>query len=311
MILKRNFNPLKVFSYIWRETLFALMLSTAVYVAFAHFDLKFIAFPIAPLTILGTAIAIFLAFRNNTSYTRWWEARTLWANLSGNSRIFTRQIVANVDNALSLGKGGDAKSVEAYKREMVYRQIAFAHALRIHLRGQATWRDLLPFLNSEEYAQLLTKANKPNWLLQTQGKRIKDGIKQEILGAFDNITLEPQLAAFNNWQTLCERLKQTPVLRQYDYFSRTFVWTFIALFPFSLIELFKSMPSMVIPFSVLLAFVFAMVQRIGEVNEEPFENNIQDVPMSAICNQIERDLREQLGESELPAAIEPKDGYLF
>ncbi len=311
MILKRNFNPLKVFLYVWRETLVSLLLSTAVYVAFVHFELKFLAFPIAPLTILGTAIAIFLAFRNNTSYTRWWEARTLWANLAGNSRIFTRQLIANIDTALSLGKGGDASAVQAYKREMIYRQIAFAHALRLHLRNQSTWSDLLPLLNSDEYAELLAKSNKPNWLLQTQGKRIKDGIKMEILGAFDNITLEPQLSAFNNWQTLCERLKHTPVLRQYDYFSRTFVWVFIALFPFSLVGLFNSIPQMVIPFSILLAFVFAMVQRIGEVNEEPFENKIQDVPMTAICNQIERDLREQLGESDLPATVEAKDGYLF
>ncbi len=311
MILKRNFNPLKVFSYIWRETLFALSLSSAAYLGFAHFDLKFIAFPIAPVTILGTAIAIFLAFRNNTSYSRWWEARTLWANLAGNSRIFARQLIANVDNALSLGKGGDVDAVQAYKREMIYRQIAFAHALRIHLRGQSTWSDLLPFLNSQEYAQLVTKSNKPNWLLQSQGTRIKEGIKREILGAFDNITLEPQLSAFNNWQTLCERIKQTPVLRQYDYFTRLFLWVFIALLPFSLIETFKSAPAMVIPFSTLLAFVFGMVQRIGEVNEEPFENKIQDVPISAICNQIERDLREQLGESELPAMVEAKDGYLF
>lgn len=311
MILKRNFTPLKVFSYVWLESLFALLLSTAVYVAFAHFEMKFLAFPVAPLTILGTAIAIFLAFRNNTSYTRWWEARTLWANLAGNSRIFTRQLIANADNALATGKGGDIATVHAYKREMVYRQIAFAHALRLHLRQQSTWSDLVPFLNSDEYSALLTKSNKPNWLLHSQGKRIKDGIRMEILGAFDNITLEPQLSAFNNWQTLCERLKQTPVLRQYDYFSRTFVWVFIALFPFSLVGLFNSIPQMVIPFSILLAFVFAMVQRIGEVNEEPFENKIQDVPMSAICNQIERDLREQLGESELPAAFEPKDGYLF
>jgi len=191
MILKRNFNPLKVFLYVWRETLISLMLSTAVYVAFVHFELKFLAFPIAPLTILGTAIAIFLAFRNNTSYTRWWEARTLWANLAGNSRIFTRQLIANIDTALSLGKGGDASTVQAYKREMIYRQIAFAHALRLHLRNQSTWSDLLPFLNSDEYTELLVKSNKPNWLLQRQGKRIKDGIRMEILGAFDNITLEP------------------------------------------------------------------------------------------------------------------------
>jgi ion channel-forming bestrophin family protein len=65
-----------------------------------------------------------------------------------------------------------------------------------------------------------------------------------------------------------------------------------------------------VPLSLLFTFVFAIVQRTGEVNEEPFENQITDVPLSALCRIVEHDSRETLGEADLPANLEPKDGYL-
>lgn len=63
--------------------------------------------------------------------------------------------------------------------------------------------------------------------------------------------------------------------------------------------------------ALVLAFVFAIVQRTGEVNEEPFENRITDVPLTALCRIIERDARATLGETGLPPRLEPKDGYLW
>jgi putative membrane protein len=66
-----------------------------------------------------------------------------------------------------------------------------------------------------------------------------------------------------------------------------------------------------IPVSVIISFVFAIIGKVGEVNEDPFENRITDVPMTAMCNTIERDLREMLGETDLPPRAEPRDGFLF
>jgi predicted membrane chloride channel (bestrophin family) len=152
MILKKNFNPLKVISYVWRELLAATLVSGLVFWLYRQ-EVKTVALPFTPIGILGTALAIFLAFRNNASYARWWEARTIWANLLNSSRIFARQIV--------------------------------------------------------------------------------------------------------------------------------------------------------------IAFVFATIERVGAVNENPFENKIQDVPLTAICRTIERDLKEQLGETDLPPKLEPENGYLY
>lgn len=311
MILKRNFNPVKIIQYVKSELLLAILLSTGVFIWHRNQGAQ-IPLPFSLIAILGSALAIFIAFRNNTSYARWWEARTLWGSIINNSRIFARQIIANADNAIATGKS-TPEIVHAYKKEMVYRQIAFAHALRLHLRKQHSNDEFKHLLSDSEWHQLTGKNNLPNLLLLQQGIRIKEGMKQEILGAFDNISLEPTLAGFNNFQGSCERIKNTPLLRQYDFFTRLFLYVFIVLLPFSLMGEFSrlNIGYLMIPASVVISYVFATMGKVGEVNEDPFENKITDIPMTALCNTIERDLKEMLGETDLPPKLNPVKGFLF
>lgn len=312
MILRKIFNPIAVVRYMRWELTASTFLSTAVYFLYHNQYLGNASLPFSVAAILGSALAIFLAFRNNNSYNRWWEARTVWGSIINNSRIFARQIIANADSALSSGKVS-AEQINDYKKEMVYRQIAFAHALRLHLRGQKSLEELKHLLSKEEFEHAVQKQNIPNYLMFVQGKRIKDGMKMEILGAFDNISLEPTLAGFYHFQGACERIKNTPLLRQYHFFTKLFLWVFVAILPFALITDFSKMctPALMIPLSILVAFVFGVMGKVGEVNEDPFENRITDIPMSAMSNTIERDLKEMLGEAELPPKHGPQDGFLF
>lgn len=311
MILRKIFNPIAVARYMRWELAASTILSVAVYFLYHNRHLEKISLPFSIAAILGSALAIFLAFRNNNSYNRWWEARTIWGGIINSSRIFARQIIANADSALSGGKVS-GEQIEAYKKEMVHRQIAFAHALRLHLRGQKSWEEFGHLLSKDELEQVIQKQNVPNFILLNQGKRIKEGMKSEILGAFDNISLEPTLAGFNNFQGACERIKNTPLLRQYHFFTKLFLYVFMVLLPFSLIADFNKMgvPALMIPLSILVAFVFGVMGKVGEVNEDPFENRITDIPMTAMCTTIERDLKEMLGETDLPEKRLPKNGFL-
>ncbi|HRL66812.1 MAG TPA: bestrophin family ion channel, partial [Ottowia sp.] len=58
---------------------------------------------LVPFSLIGLALAIFLGFRNGTSYSRWWEARVLWGQLLIASRAAVRQALTLVD-----GGQGDA-----------------------------------------------------------------------------------------------------------------------------------------------------------------------------------------------------------
>lgn len=310
MIVKRNFDLRKVFWNIRFETLTTLLVAIIVFVLH-QWQLIDIALPFSIAGILGSALAIFIAFRNQSSYARWWEARTIWGGIINNSRIFARQIIANVDHAVAIGKA-NTNDADKYKNEMINRQIAFAHSLRLHLRKQNTMDEFQHLLSDTEFKALKEKQNRPNILLHTQGIRIKEAMQKEMLGAFDNISIEPNLATFSNWQGACERIKNTPLPMNYQYFTKLFLYVFIFVLPVCLIGDFAkmNMDYLLIPVSFIITFVFAVMNRVGEINENPFENQMSDIPMTALCNTIERDLKEMLGEP-MPEKIEAKNGYLY
>lgn len=314
MIVKRNFHPLRVWSYIWREVTYALILSVAVYLVYLFWkNGAQLAIPFVPVGVLGSALAIFVAFRNQSAYGRWWEARQLWGGIVNSSRVLARLVVTFADSHSHQPNYDPARN-EAFKHSMVYRQIAWVHALRLHLRKQSTWEEIKPFLSEEEYMDILTRQNKPNYLQMLMGRQIYEAMAKGTLGGFDSFQMEGQLLALANYQGACERIKNTPLPRQYDFFTRLFVWTFATLLPFGLLSLFVTLPQLtvlIIPLTVIIAGMFTIMEKTGAANEDPFENRTTDVPLTALCNTIERDLREQLSETNLPPKLEPVNGYLW
>ncbi len=311
MIVKRNFNPIKVIQYVKTELIFAVAISVMVFVLHKQ-GVTAISFPFSIAAILGSALAIFIAFRNNSSYSRWWEARTLWGGIINSSRVLARLIITFTDSH-SHQQNYDKERSELFKKEMIYKVIAWVHALRLHLRKQDNWQELKPFLSEQEFIELQKSQNKPNFIHLILGKKIYEAMANGTLGGFDSFQMEGQLLALANYQGGCERIKNTPLLRQYDFFTRVFLYTFMLLLPFSLIGDFTKMniDYLMISVSIIISFVFAIIGKVGEVNEDPFENRITDVPLTAMCNTIERDLREMLGETDLPKKLEPENGFLY
>lgn len=311
MILKRNFNPIKVFGYVRKEIIFSFLVSILVWINF-EFKISAIALPFSISAILGSALAIFIAFRNNSSYGRWWEARTLWGGIVNSSRILARLIITFTDSH-SHQSNYEKERSDSFKKEMVWYCIAWVHALRLHLRKQDNWEELQTYLSSDDFNALTNSQNKPNFLQLMMGRKIYQAMSNGTLGGFDSFQMEGQLLALANYQGSCERIKNTPLLRQYDFFTRLFLYAFMLLLPFSLIGDFGRMEIgyLVIPVTLIISFVFAILAKVGEVNEDPFENRITDVPLTALCITIERDLREMLGEKDLPAPAKPFEGYLY
>jgi putative membrane protein len=311
MIVKRNFNPIKVIQYVKTELIFAVAIAVMVFVLHKQ-GVTAISFPFSIAAILGSALAIFIAFRNNSSYSRWWEARTLWGGIINSSRVLARLIITFTDSH-SHQQNYDKERSELFKKEMIYKVIAWVHALRLHLRKQDNWQELKPFLSEQEFIELQKSQNKPNFIHLISGKKIYEAMANGTLGGFDSFQMEGQLLALANYQGGCEKIKNTPLLRQYDFFTRVFLYTFMLLLPFSLIGDFTKMniDYLMISVSIIISFVFAIIGKVGEVNEDPFENRITDVPLTAMCNTIERDLREMLGETDLPKKLEPENGFLY
>lgn len=313
MIVKRNLKLQRTLRSIWKELAFVGVVALGACALRASSGVAAAALPFGPLGVLGTALAILLGFRNNTGYARWWEARTIWGQIASGCRALSRQLSSSIDSADKVGKGGGADALAAYKRELVHRLIAFPHALRLQLRRQDDWDQLAPLLPAGDLARVRAAVNKPSAILQALGDRLKDGVREEKLGQFDQISLEPGLTGLQAAQAGCEKIKGTPMLRQYEFFTRVFLWTFLTLLPPSLLGLFPTDTGgwLTVPISLAIGFVYAITGKTGQVTEDPFENRIHDVPLTAICNTIERDLRDLLGETDLPPATEPVEGYLY
>lgn len=309
MIVKRNFNIWKVFQSIHKEITVSFIISLLVWVLSSENVMNW-SIPFSIIGILGSSLAIFIAFRNQSSYARWWEARTIWGNVVANSRVFARQIITNVDHAFISNKITQEKA-ESFKKEMIFRHIAFVHSLRLQLRNQSVMNELTEYLIVNEREELTNKENIPNYLLSKQGERIKDATREEHLGAFDTISMEPNLASFSNFQSASERIKNTPLPMNYQYFTTLFLYVFIVITPVSIVGDFHKLQLSFasIPLCLLLTFVFSIMNKVGKLNENPFDNQVTDIPLTALCNEIERDLKEMLQHS-LPEKTQPINGYL-
>jgi putative membrane protein len=68
---------------------------------------------------------------------------------------------------------------------------------------------------------------------------------------------------------------------------------------------------LVIPFSMLISWVYTSLEQVGESTENPFEGSANDVPISQMSRTIEIDMREMLGETDLPPALQPKNNIIL
>lgn len=315
MIIRSGTGLWRALSSDWPALLYFLALSLTAEWVYENTQLKHTALPLVPLSVLITAMSIFLGFQINQCYERWWEARRLWGQLVNGSRSFGRQTTTLV-TAARVAALGDESHAARLQRELVFRQIAYVNALRMTLRSGGELPDqdrqsLGAWLDQEEVARLRDARNAPVQLLQRQGERLaavfgSDMAEQQIL-----LQLDDTLSEMYDVQGGCERIKRTAFPDRFRFHTHLFVWMVATLIPFSLIETDKTFDVIAIITETLLAFVFVTIERLGSELRDPFENSVNDIPMSAICRTIEIDLRQQLGETELPAPLQPVKGVLM
>lgn len=268
MIVKRNFNPIKVWRYIQGPMLFVVLWSTVVWGLYYATQAAELLLSFTPIGVLGSALAIFIAFRNNSAYGRWWEARKIWGSLVNNSREFARMVINFVDVCIRAHPERKAE-MNAFKQELVYRHIAFVHAMRLHLRQQENWQDIRPLLTEADYQVVAGSHNKPNFLNMLNGDCLRKGQDDGMLEWYHTFQIESNLTQFANQLGMSERIKNTPLPRQYDFFTRVFVILFSALLPFGLLNFFQTdalQPHtwLIIPFSILISGVFVIMDRSCE-----------------------------------------------
>ncbi|MBP47033.1 MAG: hypothetical protein CMH53_03760 [Myxococcales bacterium] len=303
MYLARTITLRGLIKFGWRQVLLFTVVSTSVCLLYIEADVTDIAIPFLPLSTVGTAMAILLGFRNNSAYERWWEARKIWGGLVNQSRHWAAQV-----NTCMVYDVAEQKQVKDLQRELVYRQIAFLNALRIQLRGQDDWDEVRSFLPEHEAEMLAVWKNRASQINGQSIRRLMDANNAGWIDSYRHVALLDTLEQFYELQGKCERIKSTPLPRQYSFFTGVFVWIFILLLPFGFVA---NLQWWTIPMSVLTGWIFMALEQVGRYTEDPFDNFVHDVAMTAICRTIEIDMREILGETDLPPPIEPVNNVLM
>ena len=285
-IIREVWKPLSVL-FIWD-----------VLVTIVYFVLPFRA-PALPLTIFGSALALFLGFRATSAYERWWEGRILWGSMINASRSLSRAITAFLDDTRD--------GVVALKQDVVRRQIAYVHALRCALRRQDHCPEVPIFLNADAIDELDGRNNRPNGILDGTAHRIAKAQRDGHLDTIQQSRIESILIDIANAQGGMERIKNTPLPMQYRFFPALFARMFCILLPVGLVETLGIATPVG---STIAGLMFLAVLQIGDELVDPFSNDVHDVPMSAMCRTIEIDLLQSI-EQSAPAPLTAVKGVLW
>lgn len=310
-----------------------------------HYKVIYMRIPWLPLSVIGTAVAFFLGFKNNQAYNRLWEARKIWGGIVNESRSWGMMVNAYVTN-LFRTEALEEQELSMLKKRLIYRHMAWLYVHRQQLLRPTPWEhvsqgwlmsmtaqryqnkfgiglldkeeqhvDLSNFLNKEEYRRMEGYANTATQLINTQSEDLRLLRERELLDDFRHMELENLLRSFYTLQGKNERIKKFPLPRFQANLSRIFVGIFIFLLPFSMIPEMMDVGhwalQMAVPITALVGWVYVMMEIVGDYSENPFQGMANDIPMMALCRTIEIDLREMLGEKDLPQPIKAKRGILM
>lgn len=243
---------------------------------------------VAPFTVFGIALSLFLGFRNNAAYDRWWEARRLWGGLLADLRALARETEIFVRE-------------EPLRREMLELALIFLHLHRVHLRRQEHDPDL-----RAQAGALLDAPHPPDAALDRLGALAAHALEHGALDGFGARTLSARLSSLALQQAACERIAGTPLPYVYSLLIYRTTYLYCLLLPLALIGPAGWLTPV---FVGIVAYVFLGLAEVSEELSQPFGDNLNALPLDAICRTAEISLAPHLGRPA-PAPLMPQDFQL-
>lgn len=308
MIVRQETNAFKilftlrgsVIPHIYPQVLLITLLSAIISAVQHSIPNSFSSYSAAPFTLLGIALSLFLGFRNNASYQRWWEARCLWGQLVFDSRSFTRQVLSFIDE--------DTETGRHTQQCLIRLNIAFVHALRHRLRNTSPWEDVERFVEPEYHVDMHQAGNLPEYLLRLMGKKLGYSRRQQLTSDLMIQNMDTTLSSLTVVLAACERIYTTPLPFAYILLVHRTTYLFCFMLPFGLASSLGWATPLICG---VIAYTFFGLDALSEEITDPFGVAPNNLPLTAISRTIEINLLEALGVSDLPSPIVAKDGYFL
>lgn len=294
MLIKNNYKATLFFlkGLKWQ---IALIISYAIIASlFDHSSVGvLINIPITISTVIATMISLLLAFRIAQSYDRWWEARKVWGEIVNDSRTLIRQIMLFIPNN------------EERKAEIkIYadRQIIWCYTLSESLRKQKSSNKVQQYLTENN----LEADNIPLLLLQKHSENLLFITEKYALNSNLQVQIDTTIARLTDAMGKCERIKNTVFPKNYSYLIHCLIYLFVTLLPFGLSEIDIITEILL---ASLIPLMFIAFEKTAIIMQDPFENIPTDIPMTTICNTIENNINQIIGEVNYQKENVPFDKY--
>ncbi|PBQ30300.1 hypothetical protein CNR22_00500 [Sphingobacteriaceae bacterium] len=333
MYVGKNIHFKIVFQFTWKSIVLFTIYSSFIVFVLSYLLPRFNGLPFAVVSVTGIAVAFYVGFKNNSSYERLWEARKIWGSYVNSSRIFAMYLLdfANPSSEIS------REEIDVIVKRMVKRHIGYIGAVRLQLRKYTVWKieevgnrivshdtnftseeldkELSCYMSDEEVDYVLEQNNPAVHVIKLQSQDLQNLYAKKSMSDIHHVEISKMLADFYNQQGACERIKGYPFPRQYAYYSKIFVYLLVGIIPFSiyseLSKLNENLVWLTIPISVTISWIFYTMEVVGDSSENPFENAINDIPMTAICRNIEIDLLQMIKETEVPKKLKAENNILM
>lgn len=262
-----------------------LLLMLSLLVTYFHGTIFSFKVPLnpAPLTLFGFVLALFLGFRNNASYDRFWEGRKLWGALLNTARALTRQAITlkNLnDNQVSV-------------HHFVQLLSAFVFALKHQLRGTDAYEDLQVRLNEDQLKIAAASKYKPAVIMRLLAEWVQKAKEDGCLDSIQQARFDENFDKLSDILGGCERIISTPIPYSYRVLLHRTVYIYCFLLPFGLVDSLEWFTPLIV---VFVAYTFVAFEAIADEIEEPFGTDANDLALNSMCIMIDETIHEMVGE---------------
>jgi ion channel-forming bestrophin family protein len=230
-------------------------------------------------SLLGIVLGLFLVFRTNSAYDRWWEGRKLWGAMVNSTRNYALKISAYLE-------------VNDHENRSWFAQMIpnFVIASKEHLRKGVQMSELE--IPEEGFPDKLTNAmHKPNIIAGLMYARVNKLYMDKKVSGDQFRVLDKEMKDFIDIIGACERIKGTPIPYSYSMFIKKFIFIYIITLPFGFVTTFEYLT---IPTVLLVTFILLSIELIAEEIEDPFGRDINDLPTDELAGKIKDNVREIL-----------------
>ncbi len=230
-------------------------------------------------SLLGIVLGLFLVFRTNSAYDRWWEGRKLWGGMVNSTRNYALKLNAYLPK--------DDFDTRQWFAKMISN---FVVASKEHLRHGVQLSELESV--EPNFPELLKEIkHKPNRIAGMLYSKVNELYTTGKLTGDQFRVLDKEMKDFIDIIGACERIKNTPIPYSYSMFIKKFIFIYIITLPFGFVTSFEYIT---IPTTLLITFVLISVELIAEEIEDPFGRDINDLPTDHLASRIQENLREIL-----------------